>query len=79
MDSAPQVPGADRRPAIRPPGEHPPGGADPLAEAVARAAFEHALDAMLLADDGRRYIDANSAACSLLGLPYEEVVTRRLD
>jgi Amt family ammonium transporter len=49
------------------------------AGAVARASFEHALDAMLLADDGRRYIDANSAACSLLGLPYEEVVSRRLD
>ena len=53
--------------------------ADPLAGRVARASFEHALDAMLLADDERRYTDANPAACSLLDLPYEEVVSRRLD
>jgi diguanylate cyclase (GGDEF)-like protein/PAS domain S-box-containing protein len=58
---------------------HDNGGPLPLAEAIASASFEHALDAMLLADDGRRYTDANPAACSLLGLPREEVVSRRLD
>lgn len=47
--------------------------------ALARASFEHALDAMLVADDERRYVDANPAACSLLGLPYAELVSRRLD
>jgi diguanylate cyclase (GGDEF)-like protein/PAS domain S-box-containing protein len=46
---------------------------------LARASFEHALDAMLVADDERRYVDANPAACSLLGLSYEELVSRRLD
>lgn len=46
---------------------------------VARASFDHALDAMLLADDRRRYTDANPAACELLGLPYDEILSRRLD
>jgi PAS domain-containing protein len=44
------------------------------AEAALRAAdqrlaavFDHALNAILLADDQRRYVDANPAACALLG------------
>ena len=77
-DGTPEAPAADRRLVARPTGEGSRGRPDSLAGG-ARASFEHALDAMLLADDGRRYIDANSAACSLLGLPYEEVVSRRLD
>ncbi len=38
-----------------------------------QAAFEHALDAILLADDEGRYIDANPAACTLLGYTREEL------
>ena len=34
---------------------------------------------MLLADDDRRYVDANAAACLLLRLPREEVLERRVD
>jgi len=55
------------------------GSTHPLPGAVARASFEHALDAMLLTDDGRHCTDANPAACSLLGLDYDELVSRRLD
>ncbi len=55
------------------------GAAHPRPEALGRASFEHAPDAMLLADDERRYIDVNRAACSLLGLRREEVLSRRLD
>lgn len=36
-------------------------------------------DAMLVADDERRYIDANAAATTLLGLEREEIVGRRID
>lgn len=51
----------------------------PLAAAIARASFEHALDPMLLTDDERRCTGANPAACSLLGLDHETLLSRRLD
>jgi PAS domain S-box-containing protein len=38
--------------------------------------FEHAQDAILLADDQARYVDANPAACELLGLSRDEVLRR---
>lgn len=41
--------------------------------------FEHSLNPTLLLDDDRRYVDANEAACSFLGLTREQVVGRRLD
>ena len=34
---------------------------------------------MLLVDDERRCTDANPAACTLLGLPHAEIVSRRID
>jgi PAS domain S-box-containing protein len=37
------------------------------------ALFDHALDAMLLADDNGYYIEANSAACRLLGYTRNEL------
>jgi two-component system, cell cycle sensor histidine kinase and response regulator CckA len=49
------------------------------AEGRFRLIFEAALDAMLLADDGRRYVDANPAACRLLGRSLEELLTLRID
>jgi two-component system cell cycle sensor histidine kinase/response regulator CckA len=39
-----------------------------------RALFDHSLDAMLIVDDDRRCIDANPAACELLGQPAEQVI-----
>lgn len=44
-----------------------------------RKVFDRAADAMVLADDERRYVDANPAACSLLGLEREEIVGRKID
>jgi PAS domain S-box-containing protein len=41
--------------------------------------FEHSLNPTLMIDDDRRYVDANDAACSFLGLPRERVIGRRLD
>ncbi len=36
--------------------------------------FEAAIDAMLIADDQGRYVDANPAACELFGLPKEALL-----
>ena len=49
-----------------------------LAETQARMAalFEHALNAILLAADDGRYVDANPAACRLLGYRRDELVGR---
>ncbi len=44
-----------------------------------RGVFEGALDAMLIADDERRYVDANPAACVLLGRSREEILGLRID
>jgi diguanylate cyclase (GGDEF)-like protein/PAS domain S-box-containing protein len=41
------------------------------AQARLQALFEHATDAILLADDHGTYLDANPAACDLLGRPRE--------
>ena len=43
------------------------------------ALFTAALDAVLLIDEARTFVDANPAACRLLGLTYESLVGRRLD
>ena len=47
-------------------------------ESQFRALFENALDAVLIADDGGAYVDANPAACSLLGVSYDEVIGRTI-
>ncbi len=36
--------------------------------------FDHASDAMLLADDEGRYVDANPGACAMLGYTREELI-----
>jgi PAS domain S-box-containing protein len=41
-----------------------------------RAVFEHALDAMLIADGEGRCADANPAAGALLGLTKDELIGR---
>lgn len=43
------------------------------------ALFEQALDAVLIADDDRRYVDANPGACELIGLPREFIIGRRVE
>lgn len=45
---------------------------------IARASFDQALDAIVVADDERRCIDANPAACELLGLERGELTARRV-
>jgi PAS domain S-box-containing protein len=48
-------------------------------EAKFRAVFAAAPDAMLLADDDRRYLDANPAACRLLQRPLEDILRLRVE
>jgi PAS domain S-box-containing protein len=59
-----------------------PAGARGRASARAelfQSAFEHAPQALLLADDWRRYVHGNRLARSLLGVSRETLVARRVD
>lgn len=47
-------------------------------ERLMRGIFDGALDAILLADDEGRYVDANPAACELFGLPRQQMLERRV-
>ena len=44
-----------------------------------RASFRSSLVPMVLADDERRYVAANSAACLLLRVPEEDVLAMRIE
>jgi PAS domain S-box-containing protein len=48
-------------------------------ESQFRALFENALDAVLIANDAGTYVDANPAACNLLGVSYNEVIGRTIN
>jgi PAS domain S-box-containing protein len=48
-------------------------------ESQFRALFENALDAVLIANDQGTYVDANPAACNLLGVSYNEVIGRTIN
>jgi two-component system cell cycle sensor histidine kinase/response regulator CckA len=48
-------------------------------ESQFRALFQNALDAVLIADDLGVYLDANPAACDLLGVSYDEVIGRTIE
>jgi DNA-binding CsgD family transcriptional regulator len=48
-------------------------------EPAAHASFERSLMPMLIADDQRRYIAANTAACLFLRLPLERVLELTVD
>jgi PAS domain S-box-containing protein len=61
----------------RPPGD-PPGDASP-ARSWSRTSFRSSLVPMVVADDERRYVAANAAACLLLRLPEEEVLKRTIE
>jgi PAS domain S-box-containing protein len=56
------------------------GDPDPSTEATdhrtLRAFFDHALDGILIANDDGTYVDANLAACQILGYPREELLGR---
>jgi PAS domain S-box-containing protein len=41
--------------------------------------FEHSLNPAFLIDDERRYVDANEAACTFLGLSRDQVIGHRFD
>ena len=58
--------------------EQRPKRAD-LNDALFRAFFDAAGDAVMLADDDRRYVDVNPAACELLGISRAELIGRRID
>jgi PAS domain S-box-containing protein len=47
-------------------------------EQLLRAIFDGALDAMLIADNEGRYVDANPAACELFGSSREALIGRRI-
>jgi PAS domain S-box-containing protein len=51
----------------------------PHHDALFRAVFESTLDAILIADDERRYVEVNEAACALLGRSREELLGLRVD
>src|SRR3954451_2982777 len=65
---------------IEDPGAHMAPGRDSphrdacLLQQVNHALFERAPDAILLADDQARYVDANPAACELTGYSREELL-----
>jgi two-component system cell cycle sensor histidine kinase/response regulator CckA len=43
-------------------------------ESKFRALFENALDPVLIANDKGVYVDANPAACALLGVPHDQIM-----
>ncbi|MEX2621299.1 MAG: PAS domain-containing protein [Egibacteraceae bacterium] len=47
--------------------------------ALRSAVFDAALDALLVADGERRYVDANAAACALLGRTRDELLALRVE
>jgi PAS domain S-box-containing protein len=49
------------------------------AAARLRLAFERSQHPMLIADDQRRWVTGNAAACDLLGIPREELPWRAMD
>jgi PAS domain S-box-containing protein len=63
------------------PGDEPPfssAASSTWQGSLDRVLFDNALNAVLLADDQGRYIDANAAACDWLGLTREELLGRRV-
>jgi PAS domain S-box-containing protein len=48
-------------------------------EQTFRALFENAMDAILIADNEARYVDANPAACALMGMPREVLLGASLE
>lgn len=55
------------------------GKSSPQAATRLRTAFERSRHPMLIADDQRRWVTGNVAACELLGIPGEEIPWRTMD
>jgi PAS domain S-box-containing protein len=57
------------------------GNGEPGSQAAVRlrTALEHSRHPMLIADDQRRWVTGNAAACDLLGIPREEIPWRTMD
>ena len=55
------------------------GKSGPQAAVRLRTAFERSRHPMLIADDQRRWVTGNTAACDLLGIPREEIPWRTMD
>jgi PAS domain S-box-containing protein len=53
-----------------------PAAASGETQRLLRAVFDGAVDGMVIVDDELRLVDANPAACDLLGLPREKVLGR---
>jgi PAS domain S-box-containing protein len=51
----------------------------PVLEERVQILFRTAFDAVVLVDDGRRYVCVNDAAADVLGAPPEVIVGRRMD
>ena len=47
--------------------------------AVRAATFDEMLDAVLVADDERRYVDVNRAACEMFGRTRDELLSMRVE
>jgi DNA-binding CsgD family transcriptional regulator len=54
-------------------------GSDSQAALRLRMAFERSQQPMLIADDQRRWVTGNAAACDLLRIPREEIPWRTMD
>jgi len=54
-------------------------GSDSQAAIRLRTAFERSQQPMLIADDQRRWVTGNAAACNLLGISREEIPWRTMD
>jgi PAS domain S-box-containing protein len=57
----------------------PDGESDSQATMRLRTALERSLHPMLIADDQRRWVTGNAAACDLLGIAREEIPWRTMD
>lgn len=55
------------------------GESGPQASTRLRTALERSQHPMLIADDQRRWVTGNTAACDLLGIPREEIPWRTMD
>lgn len=51
----------------------------PTSRAWRTLVFDEILDAVLIADDERRFIDANAAACALFGTALGDLLGRRVE
>ncbi|HKP11672.1 MAG TPA: PAS domain-containing sensor histidine kinase [Blastocatellia bacterium] len=60
------------------PAHEPPGDSLLDSGQLFRAAFDSALDAMLIADDEGNYVDANPAACALFGVTRDKLLSSNL-